>query len=268
MFNNLIESESHKEDYKRKASFFIYTLAVYAVLALAGGLASIYAYDAHLESQSLEFITLVAPAAYQPPTRAETPRASASASENNRLPERTELIARINDSTRPPETVSAARTTTPEMPPGPVAVTGRNLDVTPFVGVGGPSIPGSGSGSRNNGTVVRVDDNTGPPPLRTTPTPTPKKQPVNKGIINSQAISLPKPPYPPLAKTVGASGTVIVQILLDESGKVISARAISGHPLLQAAAVKAAYQARFSPTLLSNEPVKVSGMITYNFVAQ
>ena len=61
------------------------------------------------------------------------------------------------------------------------------------------------------------------------------------------------------------SGAVTVQILLDETGKVISARAVSGHPLLQAAAVKAAYQARFSPTILSDQPVKVSGIITYNF---
>jgi protein TonB len=57
-----------------------------------------------------------------------------------------------------------------------------------------------------------------------------------------------------------------VQIIVDEEGYVISARAVSGHPLLQQAAVFAARQARFTPTLLEGRPVKVSGVITYNFV--
>ena len=59
-----------------------------------------------------------------------------------------------------------------------------------------------------------------------------------------------------------------MQIVVDESGKVTSAKAVSGHPLLLQAAVQAAYQARFSPTLLSGQPVKVSGIITYQFNLQ
>jgi protein TonB len=55
-------------------------------------------------------------------------------------------------------------------------------------------------------------------------------------------------------------------VIVDESGKVISARAVSGHPLLQAASVEAAYAAKFSPTLLSGQPVKVTGTISYNFI--
>jgi protein TonB len=84
--------------------------------------------------------------------------------------------------------------------------------------------------------------------------------------LNGKAISLPKPPYPAIARSARAAGTVVVQVTIDESGKVISARAISGHPLLQAAAVQAAYGARFSPTQLSGQPVKVTGTISYNFV--
>lgn len=88
---------------------------------------------------------------------------------------------------------------------------------------------------------------------------------VSGGILNGKAISLPKPVYPPVAKAAKASGTVVVQVIVDETGKVISAKAVSGHPLLQASAVQAAFQARFAPTLLSGKPVKVSGTITYNF---
>jgi TonB family protein len=61
---------------------------------------------------------------------------------------------------------------------------------------------------------------------------------------------------------------VTVQIVVDETGKVISAKAVSGHPLLLQSAQQAAYQARFSPTTLSGQAVKVSGVITYNFVLQ
>jgi TonB family protein len=134
----------------------------------------------------------------------------------------------------------------------------------------------------NRSTTTRANDNynrstrvaplpyTEPPP----PPPVPlnsnvsgaPRAPISGGVLNGKAISLPKPVYPPIAKSAHASGTVIVQITIDESGKVISARAISGHPLLQAAAVQAAYGARFSPTQLSGQPVKVTGTLSYNFV--
>ena len=100
------------------------------------------------------------------------------------------------------------------------------------------------------------------PPRRQGPVP----RTVSGGVLNGNAVSLPKPAYPPAARAVGASGAVTVQVLIDEEGRVVSATATGGHPLLQAAAVAAARQARFTPTLLEGQPVKVSGIITYNFV--
>jgi TonB family protein len=90
---------------------------------------------------------------------------------------------------------------------------------------------------------------------------------ISGGVMNGKAISLPKPAYPPIAKNVNASGTVVVQVLVDENGNVVTAHAVSGHPLLQATAVAAARQAKFSPTKISGKPVKVRGVINYNFVA-
>jgi protein TonB len=139
------------------------------------------------------------------------------------------------------------------VPTGPVGVVG---------GTGG------GGGGTGGAPKVEVSDEP-PPPPPPAPTPPPKpKTVVSGGVLNGKAISKPQPAYPPIAKAARASGTVTVQILVDESGRVVSASAVSGHPLLQQAAVSAARNARFSPTLLSGQPVKVSGVITYNFVLQ
>jgi TonB family protein len=91
---------------------------------------------------------------------------------------------------------------------------------------------------------------------------------VSGGVLNGKAVSKPAPVYPPIAKAARAQGTVAVQILVNEDGDVISATAVSGHPLLQQAAVAAARQAKLSPTRLNGTPVKVSGTLTYNFMLE
>src|SRR5262245_3876591 len=89
---------------------------------------------------------------------------------------------------------------------------------------------------------------------------------IEGGVLNGKALALPPPAYPAIARAAHASGTVTVQVLIDEEGNVVAAHAVEGHPLLQAAAVAAARQARFSPTLFEGEPVKVTGVIQYKFV--
>jgi TonB family protein len=92
--------------------------------------------------------------------------------------------------------------------------------------------------------------------------------PIAAGVMNGRALALPKPDYPKIARSAHAAGTVTVQVTIDETGNVISAHAVGGHPLLQASCVAAAKEARFSPTKLCGEPARVTGVITYNFVAQ
>jgi len=89
---------------------------------------------------------------------------------------------------------------------------------------------------------------------------------ISGGILNGKAIKLPKPEYPAAARAVQASGEVNVQVTIDEQGNIISASAVSGHPLLRQAAEQAAREAQFVPTLLEGVPVKVTGVIVYNFV--
>ncbi|HZG54432.1 MAG TPA: energy transducer TonB [Pyrinomonadaceae bacterium] len=88
--------------------------------------------------------------------------------------------------------------------------------------------------------------------------------PISAGILNGKAVSKPNPVWPKEAR--GIKGTVSVQILADEDGKIIKAEAVSGPEQLQQAAVEAAYKARLSPTRLSGQPVKVSGVLVYNFL--
>ena len=114
--------------------------------------------------------------------------------------------------------------------------------------------------------MVDIPD-TPPPPAPPAPV-IPKLIKVSQGVLSSKALFLATPTYPPLARPIKLQGIVTVQVLIDETGKVISAKAISGHPILVPEAQKAAMQSRFSPTLLSNQPVKVSGVITYNFKLQ
>lgn len=91
---------------------------------------------------------------------------------------------------------------------------------------------------------------------------------ISGGVLNGKAIDLPKPPYPPAARAVRASGAVNVQVTVDEDGNVVSAVAVSGHPLLRPSAVTAARNAKFKPTILSGKAVKVTGVIVYNFAPE
>jgi TonB family protein len=95
-----------------------------------------------------------------------------------------------------------------------------------------------------------------------------QRAPISGGVLNGKATSLPLPVYPAIARQAHAAGSVTVDVIIGEDGEVVAARAVSGHPLLQAAAVTAARHATFTQTRLNGEPVRVAGTLVYNFVAQ
>jgi TonB family protein len=88
-----------------------------------------------------------------------------------------------------------------------------------------------------------------------------------QGILNFDAVYLEKPQYPAAAQAIRASGVVTVQITVNEKGKVESAEAVEGHPLLQKAAVDAAKKAKFNPLIKDGKPIKFSGKLIYNFIS-
>jgi periplasmic protein TonB len=272
MFSNLIESGSHTADLKRKGRFFLGTTAFYILLLAATGVGSIYAYNARLdEPGDYEVISMMyfPPAAAAEPERRDEPRQAASQNRVNQISTRPEISVET-----PYHGDRIASITTPEINPRlPVAIAPISTDAAPgglIVGPNnGPGIPNGGGGP-----VVGEPAEAPPPIIRATPQQTPAPQPqrpsgplfLPSSVLTGKAISKPAPPYPTLARTAGVQGPVAVQVLIDEQGHVVSAKATSGHPLLLQAAVQAAYQARFTATLLGGQPVKVTGVITYNFV--
>jgi protein TonB len=109
-------------------------------------------------------------------------------------------------------------------------------------------------------TDQKVSVDNAPPP----PTAAPRA-PIARTVLNGAALSLPPPVYPENARRIRVEGTVEVEVVIDENGKVVSAKVISGPQVLRDSAVQAALRAKFTPTKLSGEPVKVTGKIVYNF---
>lgn len=95
-----------------------------------------------------------------------------------------------------------------------------------------------------------------------------KQTPASGGVMNGRALFLPKPAYPHEAKAAGARGVVIVEVVINECGNVVSANVVSGDWRLKSACQTAAMAARFSPSVMSGFPVRVAGIIRYNFTIQ
>jgi protein TonB len=274
MFQNLIESGSHRRDLARRGRFLLGTLALYSALAAASGVAGVYAYNARLDAQAYE-VTILPPWAL--PAQAETvvhnePPARANRPNAGEVPMRREAILDLSTAPRTVPPVSAESSNAKTVPKGffeigkfdrdPVS-SGNNGPVGP---AGNSAVPAGGD-TRPRVVVATVDP-APPEVVRPTPAPTPRAVLKLSQILNSKALSKPAPPYPQIAKIARVQGTVTVEILVDEQGRVVSASAKDGPALLREAARQAALLARFTPTRLNGEPVKVSGVISYNFTLQ
>lgn len=260
MFENLVESGSHSKDVARKGSFILITFAIYAVFLLTAFVAGIWWATANIDQQTLELTALIAPVPVpqQQVQKQEVKPEKMEISKN--VDVRKELIADVTRADLVPKTIESKASDVPPVRKGVVTMVGSgNSNAV------APMAPGTGTGqiiSSGPAKVVIADE---PPPPPPKPTP---HAPISGGVLNGKAVHLVTPPYPPIARSAHAAGAVQVQVLIDENGNVISAHAMSGHPLLQAAAVAAARASKFTPTKLSGQPVKVNGVIIYNFVAQ
>lgn len=150
---------------------------------------------------------------------------------------------------------------TPTIAPTPTANTNQNSS-----NINSATLPTpSATNTRPIATPTPVNTSPRPSPSVTVP---PSNRPVNAGVLNGRAVNLPTPAYPPTARQVRASGRVTVQVIVDEGGNVLSAKATGGHPMLRAPAEAAARQSRFNPVKVGDRSVQVTGVVLYNFINQ
>lgn len=270
MFSHLVESDLHKGELKRTGTFFLATMAAYALLLMAAGVVGVYAYEARIDDQSLELVALVPPETdeVKPKEEAPRPRSNAPSTTSNAGGPRSTggLIKNspTNVSTDLTKIAGAAQAATNQTPPIVSDGSGRNFDPGKFNPFGTGKDGGANASGTNENSGSRILDEE-PPAVKKQPEAT-EKRIASLGVVNSRALNLPEPVYPQLARAARIQGIVNVEILIDESGRVVSAHATTGNPLLRQEAERAASRARFSPTLLSQQPVKAKGVITFNFI--
>jgi len=107
------------------------------------------------------------------------------------------------------------------------------------------------------------------PPVSPPPPPPPitKAEPIRQGG-NVQAANLiyqVNPAYPPLARQTRVQGVVVLEAVISREGWIESLRVITGHPLLNQAALDAVKQWKYQPTMLNGEPVEVITTVTVTF---
>ena len=272
MFDRLIVSEPAGAHIKSRTRYFAFSsMAVAASLAVAT-VVSIFAADYGLGTDNFEMVDLIAPVVQTPRNEPEPPRQQApltKTTSTNPLPSRKVNMQDVNETPREvPTSVSTVQNTLKARPQGDFTVSKLDADPAPaYAGTGRDSAPSTGTGlvALNTTPVERPSTPELPPPPAKPSTPPPPAPPKSMGVVNGMAKSLPKPSYPAAAVALNLQGKVDVQVLIDEHGNVISAKAVSGPSMLKNAAEQAARNARFTPTLLSKVPVKVTGVIVYNF---
>jgi len=271
MLDQLVESKTNQKE--NRSGYLLTTFVLVVGLFFSALTWSLFAKDVGLGSGTLDVSTLVAPIVESAPV----PIKKEQKHEQNNQPKSAEItrqanILRIDENPIVPKDVSVVPNLQKSRPNGNFTISPDNFESDGFTtnmtgreNVGGDTDDGIGT---NPPPIENVKKPGVPPALKKLPVeialkvkPTIKSE----GVINGKAKFLPKPTYTAAAKAIRATGDVNVQVLIDEAGNVVSASAVGGHPLLKGEAEKAARNAKFNPTLLSGQPVKVSGVIVYKF---
>lgn len=265
MFDKMIVSDANTAESGDRSRYFIVSGLVVGALFISALVLSIYAVNIDIGPGEFDLSRMLAPVATAEP---DPPREEPVRNDSVR---QSDEPTRVSSMLRPDEQPVAVPTEVSVSPNRYMSRPAGTFRIDTFDSVGTAALAGSSTGRSSNpdstGSYAAID----PAPIRETVPPPPavakpKVPPVvSKGVINGTARSLPHPPYPPAAKLMGIEGAVSVQVTIDESGNVISARAVSGHPMLRKVSETAAAAAKFRPTTLSDVPVKVTGVIVYNF---
>lgn len=230
-----------------RSPYFGFSVSLVSVLFATFLVASIFADDFSLPGEGIEMTSMLAPTAVEPavaePDRAQTPSARSAASN---VSTRTAFVSPVDEPSLVPDKIGVTASNIPPMPKGPVIIAPVNSDA-PRSNVGRPDGVDGGTATQTFGpkepAKPKADDTGTPPPNVVDRTPR------NIGVVNSKATFLPKPQYPETALRMGISGSITVQVVIDEQGRVVAATASNGNALFRETALRAAKQAKFTPTL-------------------
>jgi periplasmic protein TonB len=284
MLDNLVESISNAENTTRRGGYLLTTAVLVFSLFASGILWSLFAKNLEINGD-LEFSSMVAPVQMAddtppPPEVVKEVKQNTTVKQENSIPVVKQNIARIDETQPIPDKISNTPSQTKVRPNGEFIVN-PNAEETSGNSTNRRGNQ-DGTNEQSTGIIAKPREVEKPevdePPqiVAKKPEPKPTQKEVVKPtapikvstILNGRALSLPKPPYPAAAKAIRVSGDVSVQVTIDEKGNVISANAVGGHTLLKQVSEQAARGAKFSPTILGDQPVKVTGIIVYKFSAQ
>ena len=253
MFEKLVVSTTQRRKHTT-AKFFLGTVLLYAFGLGCAFVVSVLVSDPRLADTS-NVLTLVGP----PPISGTTPRRTPA----SRRPPQPEMRPDPNHA-MPLDQLMSQRGDHPPIIP--------NFDrQPPGSGSGvfeGPPGLGKGSGVPDGDLHVAPPPRPDPPPVRpaaTTVVTENRPVRVTSNVLQGKAIERRVPVYPELVRRIRLQGDVAVEVIISPEGRVESARAISGHPMLIATALEAARGWRFGPTILNGVPVRVTGVITFVF---
>ncbi len=270
MLDQLVESNTNQKE--NRAGYLLTTFVLIVGLFFSAVLWSLFAKDLGMGNGSLDISTLVAPIAENAPVPIKKEQKPEQTNQTKTAEvTRQANILRIDENPIVPKEISVIPNTQRSRPNGNFQISPDNLesDGLPSGITGRETVGGDVDGVQMNQPPIENVTKPAPPPeFKKPPVETmPKLKPPIKsaGVVNGNAKYLPKPVYTAAAKAIRAMGDVNVQVMIDEAGNVVSATAASGHPLLKREAERAAQNAKFNPTFLSGQPVKVSGIIVYKF---
>ncbi len=277
MLDQLVESNTNQKE--NRGGYLLTTFVLVVGLCFSAVLWSLYAKDLGMGSDGFELSKLIVPLPVvenkpPAPVQKEPKREQSQNTKSETITRQTNML-RVDELQPAPAEISAVPNTEKSRPNGYFLL---KQDTE----IGFQNSPASGTGRATGENAVGISNNLSgqiEAVEKTIPLPPPIKKPITEpsekrklivsdGVINGQATSLPKPLYPPAAKAVHAAGNVNVQVTIDKTGRVISVKALDGHILLRPSAEKAAWSAKFNPTLLSRQPVEVTGVIVYRFAMQ
>lgn len=277
MLDKLVISKNNDKENRRLNGLFSGTIMLAAIGLTLAFTFSLFGFQLGLDDSDLELSSLTMPVAVEE-SKPEPPKIQkqTSSSENVKsdIPTRVANIQRLDETpAKSPDSVSVTPSKNQARPNSPFKI--GTIDTTP-TNSSGVKRDGAENGKLDNTGILNnqskiIEKDEEIPVLKPT-VKEPKKDEsvkvpriISRGVINGSAKYLAQPIYSAAAKTVRANGRVEVQVIIDETGRVTSANVISGNPLLRDSALDAARKSTFSPTKLSDVPVKVSGIIVYNF---